>query len=244
MKKIIVGNWKMNPTSPDEVERIFSKIKKYSSKPGVEVVITPPSIFVPLLRDRGIQIGVQNAHHKKRGSFTGEISPEMAAESGCKYIIVGHSERRRVFGESNQVVNKKLKKIFETELKAILCVGESKKEKKDGMTAETIKRQLEAALSDLKFKNEKLIIGYEPVWAIGSGNPCDSETAFKMRLLIKKIISRLFSRDVAEEVRIVYGGSVDSNNCMRYVEDAKFDGLLVGGASLKPEEFSGIIKKI
>lgn len=243
--KLLIGNWKMNPTSPEEAEKIFSTVKKSPGSPDVEVVITPPSIYIPLFKDRGISLGVQNIYFEESGSFTGEISSEMARNSGCKYALVGHSERRSIFNENNTLVEKKTKAILDAGLIPIICVGETKEQKNSGKTGVTIKTQLKKALEELgKDFAGRLVVGYEPVWAIGSGNPCDTESAFKMRLLIKKTITEIFSRDFAEKTSIIYGGSVDLGNCSDYTKKAKFDGLLVGGASLTPNKFGKMIKEI
>jgi len=243
MKKLLIGNWKMNPDSPEEAEKIFSTVKKSPGSSEVEVVIMPPAIYIPLFKDRGISLGIQNIYYKKLGAFTGEISAEMAEKSGCRYALVGHSERRKIFNETDEEINKKTKKIFESGLTPVLCVGETKEEKNKEMTTKIIKKQLENALMNIDLK-EDLVIGYEPVWAIGSGKPCKPETAFRMRLLIKKTISQLFSREVADKTKVVYGGSVNLGNCNKYIEEAKFNGLLVGGASLKPNEFSKMTREI
>ncbi len=224
--KLLIGNWKMNPTDPEEAEKIFSTVKKSPGDPDVEVVITPPSIYIPLFKDRGISVGAQNIYFKDKGSFTGEISAKMIKNSGCKYVIVGHSERRNIFNETDEEVNRKVKTILKNDLIPIICVGESREEKNNGQTGKVIRNQLKKALSDID-SPKGLVIGYEPVWAIGSGKPCKPETALKMRLLIKKTVAHLFSRDVAEETLIVYGGSVNLGNCSNYTKEAKFDGFLV-----------------
>ena len=234
----------MNPSSPEEAEKIFTTVKKAPGSPTVEVVLTPPSIYIPLLKDRGMSLGVQNIHFEKEGSFTGEVSADMAKNSGCKYALVGHSERRNIFNEKDEEINKKIRKAIESGLIPIVCIGENKEEKNEGRTGKVIKEQLTKALEGLEEDIDDIIIGYEPVWAIGSGNPCDPETAFKMRLLIKKIIAQIFSRDFAEETPIVYGGSVKLGNCSDYTQKAKFNGLLVGGASLTPNKFGKMIREI
>jgi len=233
----------MNPSSGAEAEKIFSTVKKSPGSAKVEVVIIPPAIYIPLFKSRGVSLGCQNIHHRKKGAFTGEISAEMAKNSGCGYVLVGHSERRKIFKETDEDVSDKAKGAMRAGLVPIICIGETKVEKNKGKTSSVIKRQLKVALEDLDPKN-KLIVAYEPVWAIGSGNPCKPETAFKMRILIKKMISKIFEREIAEKTPILYGGSVNLGNCKNYIKEAKFDGLLVGGVSLKPKEFSKMIKEI
>ena len=245
MTKLLIGNWKMNPTDPEKAENIFSTVKKAPGSAKVEVVITPPAIYIPLLKDRGLSLGVQNIYFKNKGSFTGEVSAEMAKNSGCKYALIGHSERRNIFDETDEQVKKKTEAALEADLVPIICVGETKKQKNSGQTGAVIKSQIKEALAELNEESiENLVVGYEPVWAIGSGDPCDPETAFKMRLLIKKTLSRIFSRSFAEKTSIVYGGSVNLGNCSDYTKQAKFDGLLVGGASLTPNKFGRMIKEI
>ena len=245
MRKLLIGNWKMNPTKPEEAEKLFSTVKKSPGSPEVEIVLTPPSIYIPLFKDRGVSLGAQNIYFKSSGPFTGEISAEMAKNSGCKYVLIGHSERRNIFGETNEEVKKKTRKALDSGLVPIICVGESRKQKNEGETGKVIKRQLRGVLEELEEDEiESVIVGYEPVWAIGSGDPCDPETAFKMRLLIKKTIAQIFSREFAEETPIVYGGSVNLGNCSDYTKEAKFNGLLVGGASLTPNKFGKMIRQI
>ncbi|MGM0439221.1 MAG: triose-phosphate isomerase [Patescibacteria group bacterium] len=243
MRKLLIGNWKMNPPTPKEAEELFSTVKKSPGSPDVEVVITPPSIYIPLFKDRGISLGSQNIHYEEKGAFTGEISAKMAESSGCKYAIIGHSERRNIFKETNEDINKKVKSALDNNLVPIICVGENKEEKNNGETGKVIKKQMQEALKEVE-EPERLIIGYEPIWAIGSGSACKPEIAFKMRLLIKKTIAQMYSRDFAEKVMIVYGGSVNLGNCSQYTKEAQFDGLLVGGASLTPNKFSKMIREI
>jgi triosephosphate isomerase len=243
MKKIIIGNWKMNPNSPEAAENIFSSVKKSPASTDVETVIVPPAIYIPLFKDRGISLGIQNIHYKEKGSFTGEISAEMAKMSGCKYVLVGHSERREFFSESDELINKKIKIALQMGLIPVLCIGETKRERNDGETSKVIKSQLKKALDGVN-NDSQIIIGYEPIWAIGSGKACKPDTALRMRLLIKKTISQIFSRKVADNTLIVYGGSANLGNCQDYTQEAKFNGLLVGGASLRPNEFSKMIRQI
>ncbi len=233
----------MNPNDPEEAEKIFSTVKKSPGASDVKVVITPPAVYIPLFKDRGLTIGAQNIYFKEKGSFTGEISAKMVKSSGCKYVIVGHSERRNIFNEADKEVNKKVKIALKNDLIPIICVGETKEEKNNGKTGRVIKRQIKKAVEGLE-DPEEVVIGYEPVWAIGSGRPCSPEVAFKMRLLIKKTIAQIFSRDFAEKTPIVYGGSVKLGNCSDYTKEAKFNGLLVGGASLTPNKFGKMIREI
>ncbi len=243
MKKLLIANWKMNPETPEKAESIFSTIKKSPGSPKVEVVIIPPAIYIPLFKERGISIGAQNIYFEKKGAFTGEISPMMVKNSGCKYVLVGHSERRNIFGEEGEEVNKKMKVAIKNELVPILCVGENKVEKNNGETGKVIREQIKEALQGVN-EGKDMIIAYEPIWAIGTGNSCKPETAFKMRLLIKKTICQLFDRSYADKTPVIYGGSANLGNCKKYTEEANFSGLLVGGASLKPSQFAKMIREI
>lgn len=240
MKKLLIGNWKMNPENPKLAEDLFSAIKKAPGSTEVEVVILPPAIYIPLLKNRGITIGAQNAYFEKEGAFTGEISMQMVKNMGCKYVLIGHSERRNIFNERDEDMQKKVTAACHVGLIPIFCVGETKRQKNSGNTGKTIKDQLNL-LRELEIKD--LVIGYEPVWAIGSGDPCDAENAFKMKLLIKKMIAEIFDRDMAERTPIIYGGSVNLGNCQKYIQESKFNGLLVGGASLR-KEFGKMISEI
>lgn len=244
MKKILAGNWKMNPINSEEAEELFSSVKKSPQSPDVEVVIIPPAIYIPLFRDRGLRLGVQNLFHEAEGSYTGEISAPMAKNLGCKYAIVGHSERREYFNEDNELINKKIKACFQAGLVPILCVGEKKEERHEGKTSQVIKKQLKEAFRNIELEGENFVVAYEPIWAIGSGEACKPETAFKMRLLIKKTLTEIFSREAVEDQSILYGGSADLGNCESYTQQADFDGLLVGGASLRAKEFSKMIQQI
>lgn len=235
----------MNPSGPTEAEKIFSTVKKAPGSADVEVVLTPPAIYIPLFKERGLSLGVQNIYFKEDGAFTGEISAKMAKNSGCKYTLVGHSERRSLFNEGDEEIEKKVRSALDNEITPIICIGETSAQKNKELTGKVIKRQLRAALKAVKKEDiGNVVIAYEPIWAIGSKNPCNPEVAFKMRLLIKKRVAQKLSRDFAENTPVVYGGSVNLGNCQDYTRKAKFNGLLVGGASLKPNKFGRMIKEI
>ncbi len=260
MKTLIVANWKCNPTTLAEAKWLFDSVKKGVKKiKKAEVVVCPPSIYLSELKsqDSTLKIGAQNCFWEKEGAYTGEISALMLKNIGCQYIIVGHSERRKYFNETDEIVNKKLKSVLDAGLLPILCIGETKKERDQGKTDKVLKKQIEtdlkgiknlkATLRGVRFASSKiknLILAYEPIWAIGSGKPCDVEEAQKAGLLIKKIISNLFNIKIAEKIQILYGGSVNSKNAEGYIKEAGLDGLLVGGASLKSNEFVRIVKSV
>jgi triosephosphate isomerase len=187
----------------------------------------------------------QNCFWREKGSYTGEISPEMLKDIGCNYVIVGHSERRKILKEGDEVINKKIRKALETGLSPILCIGEEKEDKREGKTFKVLEKQLKKDLKDIKKKDlPKVIIAYEPVWAIGRGTPCEENQVMTISLFIKKTITQLANKKIAEKVKIIYGGSVGSENLLNYTKGLALDGFLVGGSSLRPKEFSKMIKEL
>ncbi len=245
---LIVGNWKMNPQNSLQVENLLQDIKnemKNFSFEQKEVVICPPFIYlsnVQHLLSNDVKLGAQNCFWEEKGAFTGEISPLQLKNLNVKYVIIGHSERRQYLGETDEMIAKKLKAVLEARLSPILCIGETKEEREAEKTAEILKHQLKNDLKDTPQAN-KLIIAYEPIWAIGTGNFCEADEALSNLLFIKKQLLKLFPKNLAEKIKILYGGSVDSKNAKAYI-DVGFDGLLVGGASLKAGEFVKILKTI
>ncbi len=246
-KKIIAANWKMYKTC-SETENFIKEFKilagNYNEK---EVVICPPftSLYVAknLLEDTPFKLGAQNLFWEKEGAYTGEVSPIMLKDLNCSYVIIGHSERRQYFSESDEMINKKIKAAFAHGLTPIFCVGEKWEERQRGMTEEIIKRQVKNGLEGLE-KNyiENLVIAYEPVWAIGTGHSAKGEDANEVARLIREIIAEMYGRDISEKIRIQYGGSVNPQNISEFLSQSEIDGALVGGASLKPESFWGIVK--
>jgi len=232
--KLIVGNWKMNPSNLAQAKRLFSLVAKgVKNLKGVRVIICPPFLYLPYFSSKNhLFLGAQNCFWEKTGAFTGEISPLMLKSLKVKYVILGHSERRRIFSETDVMVAKKIKTALDLKLKPIFCIGENLKERETGKTKIVLKKQLKGALSELKKeKLNQVILAYEPVWAIGSGYPCDAKEAKEILLFLRKFFKN----------KILYGGSVNSQNARFYLE-AGFDGLLIGGASLKAQEFIKIIK--
>lgn len=244
-KKLIIANWKMNPANKKEAGRLFEAVENGAKKAkNAEVVICPPFVYLPLLQ--GLSLGAQNVFCEKEGAFTGEISPVMLKNLGVEYVIVGHSERRINFGETDEIINKKIKAALGVKLKPIFCVGEKAGENK----AEILENQIKEGLKSIsnatlrgvrsassKFQISNLIIAYEPVWAIGTGNNCSIDETMGAALLIRKIISKLYGKKAASAVKIIYGGSVDGENAKSYLKETGMNGLLVGGASLDAEEF-------
>lgn len=234
VKPLIVANWKMNPPSQAEAKNLFDSVKRgIKNIKKAEVVICPPFIFLPILKTEG----AQDMFWEQKGAYTGEISPSMLKDFECKYVIIGHSERRKYFGETDEMINKKLKAALREKINPILCIGETKEEREQGMTESVLKRQLACGLEDIsKTRFPQIVFAYEPIWAIGTGKACDVEEAQKMGLLIRKIISK--------NARVLYGGSVNSKNAGGYIKEAGLQGLLVGGASLDAKEFIKIIKSV
>jgi triosephosphate isomerase len=237
MKHLIVANWKMNPTTHKEAEDIFEAIKNGLGGTKSEVVICPPAIYLPLLK--GLPLGAENIYYQDKGAFTGEISVGMLKDLGIEYVMIGHSERRKYFGETDEMVNKKIKKALEIGLKVIFCIGETQEEHDAGKKNEVLAHQLAEGLRDVERVNN-ISIAYEPVWAIGTGNNCSVEETKESIEFIKVTVGKLHRG----ESRVLYGGSVKSVNSGSYITDAGADGLLVGGASLIPEEFIAIIRSV
>lgn len=232
MKNLIVANWKMNPQTYKEAEDLAKDILKGAEAvKDVEVVICPPFVYLPLLKD--FTTGGQNCFYEESGAYTGEISPVMLKNLGAEYVIIGHSERRKYFNETNEAINKKIKKALELGLKVIFCVGETAEERDGGKKNEVLENQLKEGLKEIDNFSD-INIAYEPVWAIGTGNNCNVAEAKDAMEFIKNIVK--------ENTRILYGGSVKLDNSASYIKEAGYNGLLVGGASLKPDEFVNIIK--
>ena len=244
-KKVIAGNWKMNML-PDQTIRFIDELAPLVKDTKNEVILCVPytDLFYALLtaQNTNIKIGAQNMHWEESGAYTGEVSGKMLKSIGVEYVIIGHSERRAYFGETDETVNKKIKAAFANELKPIVCVGESLQEKEDGKTEEIITSQTRLALNGLNHEQVKnTIIAYEPIWAIGPGKTATSEDANNSIKAIRGQIEKIYGKDVADEVIIQYGGSVKSANAQELFMTSDIDGALVGGASLKTEEFEKIV---
>ncbi len=241
MKNLIAANWKMNPVSHKEAKALFEGIKRGAKNVKAEVVVCPPFVFLPLLK--GLTLGAQDVFFEEKGAFTGEVSGAMLKDLGVEYVIIGHSERRKYFGETDEIVNKKIKKALGAGLKIIFCIGETAKERDIGKKTEVLERQIKEGLKGiLRDALKKIAIAYEPVWAIGTGNNCSADETMSSVLFIRKSVSQIYNREIADNIRILYGGSVKSDNSGSYIKNAGANGLLVGGASLNAEEFIKIIK--
>lgn len=247
-KKIIAGNWKMN-NGINETVNLISDIKKELSGKKIlaDAIICPPFINLEtahaLLKDSSIKLGAQNLYFEESGAFTGEISASMLKSVGCEYVIIGHSERRTIFGESDQVINRKIKIAIKNGLKPIFCIGETLEEREKGVTFKVIETQITNGLKELSESElENLIAAYEPVWAIGTGRNATPQQAQEVHQFIRGLISQMYSQNFAENLVIQYGGSVKSDNAKELLSQPDIDGALVGGACLKADSFVKIIE--
>jgi triosephosphate isomerase len=242
---MIAGNWKMNTTVAEAIELVGKMRFGLDRIDNVEKVICPPFISLDALKTRlegsTIKLGAQDIHYEEKGAFTGEISPQMVADL-CDYVIVGHSERRQHFNETIEIVDKKVKAAMKVGLKPILCIGESPEENKEGKTEEVLTKQLNSPSSRLYYLGG-MVIAYEPIWAIGTGQPATGEQANKTIGFIRRHIAEEQGKNIAQEVRILYGGSVTAGNIAEFLKQPEIDGALVGGASLKASEFLSIVKQ-
>lgn len=239
---LVVGNWKMHGTESEAIRLVRQIRMGVKAIHGVEIVLAPPFTALTavhkLLRGSRLQLAAQDVHWEMEGAFTGEISPRMLRESGCRFAIIGHSERRRLFGESDQVVGRKIFAALQTGLRPILCVGESWQQRKRGEMRQVVAGQLRAALKGLnKSAIGKVEIAYEPVWAIGTGRNATPDQVSEVHCWIRSCLKKLAANKAAQSCRILYGGSVRPENAGELSKAQEVSGLLVGGASLKPRDF-------
>lgn len=252
-RPIIAGNWKMHKTVPeakDLIKAITSELvqeKRGDYLKNVEIVICPPfttlSFVYAIIKDSSIFLGAQNMYFETEGAYTGEISPLFLTDIGCKYVILGHSERRQYFKETDEIINKKLKMALKNGLIPIVCIGETLDERERGETEKVIESQFTQSLKELdieEFKN--IVIAYEPIWAIGTGETATPEMAEQVHEFIRNLIKDKYGTEIAEDCRILYGGSVKPDNIKGLMVEQDIDGGLIGGASLKPESFIEIVK--
>lgn len=244
---LIAGNWKMNCGPYDAAELLEGlKEKKSEIDENVDVLVCPPFVSIGMavkyLYDTDIQVGAQNLHFEENGAYTGEISGSMLAESGCNYVIIGHSERRQYFGETDATVNKRVHKAIEHKLAPIVCVGESLDQRKSNEHFGLVKNQVTAALHDVSEKDVlDVVIAYEPIWAIGTGETASPDQAQEMHEHIRSILAEVYDEDTAEQINILYGGSMKPGNANELLSLQDVDGGLIGGASLDADSFSEII---
>jgi triosephosphate isomerase len=244
--KAVAGNWKMNNDLNSSIN-LISEIKKNLGAKNVNVIICPPftslETAATLVKDSPIKLGAQNMYFEESGAFTGEISPSMLKSVGCEFVILGHSERRTIFGETNQVINKKIKTAVKQELKPIFCIGETLEEREKEITFKVIEAQVKEGLEGLSEADlSNLIIAYEPVWAIGTGRNATPAQAQEVHKFIRELIAKLYSAAFAEKLIIQYGGSVKPDNSKELMSQPDIDGALVGGACLKADSFLTIIE--
>ena len=245
---LIAGNWKMN-MGPAETADFFKQLDDAAQKEieGVEAAVCPPFVSLPAAfsaRKSGsaVKIGAQNIHFEDNGAFTGEISSTMLNELGCDFVILGHSERREYFGENDEIINKKVKKALADGITPIVCVGEVLDERKQDRHFDVVKTQTASSLAGLSATDaSKIVIAYEPVWAIGTGETASPEQAQEMHAFIRKEVAGLFGQDIADGVRILYGGSMKPANADELLKQPDVDGGLIGGASLKPDSFAELV---
>jgi len=246
-RPILAGNWKMHKNRAEAADLANALAAAVGTYAPADVVLCPT--FTSLesvagaIRGTRISLGAQNCHFEDQGAFTGEISPAMLKDAGCEFVIVGHSERRQFFGETDGLINKKAQALYKHGLKPIICVGETLEEREANRTSEVVSTQVRGCLNGLPAdKLPETVIAYEPVWAIGTGKTATKEQAQEVHALIRKLLTELYSKEVAEQVRIQYGGSVKPQNVRELMEQPDIDGALVGGASLDADSFASIVK--
>ena len=248
-KPLIAGNWKLFKTIPEALTLVDGLKKNLAGVSEREILVCPP--FTALyavaqaLKSSNISVGSQNIFWEKKGAFTGEVAPDMLVDAGCKYAIVGHSERRQYFGETDETVNKRMKAAFAAGLVPIVCIGEMLAEREGGTTFKVIERQIKNGIAGLSPEQAKtLVIAYEPVWAIGTGKTATPQQAEEVHAYIRKLYSQMYSETAAGSIRILYGGSVKPDNVSEIMKQPNVDGALVGGASLETESFAKLVKYI
>lgn len=248
-KPIIAGNWKMNKTLAEAKEFALAVKDAIPSKDVVDSVIGSPALFLAPMnckrKDSELQLAAQNCFWENEGAYTGETSPAALADMGIEYVIIGHSERREYFHETDEEINKKAKAIFANGMTPILCCGETLETYEAGKTAEWIEGQITAGLKDLSAEQvSSMVIAYEPIWAIGTGKSADANIADEICGVVRKTVEKLYGNEVAEKVRIQYGGSVKPENIAEYMAKENVDGALVGGASLQPDSFLALLSAV
>jgi len=244
---LIAGNWKMHNNIPESLDLVRKILYGVQNITVLDILVCPPftalkSVY-DLIKGSNIKLGAQNVHWEMKGAFTGEISPLMLKDVGCEYVIIGHSERREYFKETDDIINKKIFAALKVGLKPIVCIGEKLEERESGVTEKVLEQQITEGLKGLSNEDmENITIAYEPVWAIGTGKTATPEIANTTQSFIRNKIKEIFNENIAEKVRILYGGSVKADNAKALLEQEHIDGALVGGASLDAENFIKIIK--
>jgi triosephosphate isomerase len=245
-RPFIAGNWKMHLDRAGAVSLAAGVAKRASEFADVDIAVCPPFVYLEAvakaIAGSTVALGAQNMYHAAQGAFTGEVSPAMLVDMGCRYVILGHSERRSVFRETNEEINKKAHAAFAASLLPIVCVGEQLAEREAGQTMDVVRQQFDGSLAGLSnAQMEQTVIAYEPVWAIGTGKVATPEQAEQVHADLRKLIESRYNAEVASRVRILYGGSVKPDNARALLSQSNIDGALVGGASLKVDDFMGIV---
>ena len=245
-RPLIAGNWKMFKTCSEAVEAVGQLVKLVAMTSDIDVMIAPQfTALAPVsdvVRGSRVSLGAQNLFWETEGAYTGEISPVMLVSVGCKYVIIGHSERRQYFDETDETVNKKIKAAIKNDLVPVLCVGESEKERESKETFSVLDKQVKKGIEGFSSDDlEMLVIAYEPVWAIGTGKTATTDQAQEAHQFLRSVLEKSFGNMLAKSIRILYGGSVKPNNIAELMTMPDIDGALVGGASLDPETFSKIV---
>lgn len=244
--QVISGNWKMN-TEKKQAEALSSEIAKHNTRTDVKIILFPPAIHIEAVQQHiqasPVELGIQNIYSEESGAYTGELSAQMCADYHCNHVLIGHSERRVLFNETNQLLNKKIHTALNHHLQVTYCVGETNSEREENKTFQVIATQLEEGFKELSEKQaSQLIIAYEPVWAIGTGKVASPEQAQEVHAFIRKTVSNRFNASIATTIPIQYGGSVKPENTRDLLSQPDIDGALVGGASLKSVSFNAIIQ--
>ncbi len=244
-RTVIAGNWKMNNT-PSQALKLIEELKPLVAGADCDVVVCVPYVdllvVIAACKDSNIKVGAQNLHFEPKGAYTGEVSADMLKEIGAEYVVIGHSERREYFGETDETVNKKVHAALNAGITPILCCGESLSQREDGVTGEWVRSQIKIALKGITAAQVKnIIIAYEPIWAIGTGKTATSDQADEVCGIIRQVLAELYDADTAESVTIQYGGSMNAGNCAELLSKYHVDGGLIGGASLKAPDFSTIV---
>ncbi|MFN3385166.1 MAG: triose-phosphate isomerase [Candidatus Thermochlorobacter sp.] len=248
-RKFVAGNWKMNKTVAGSIALASEVLRHLGTDLPCEVALAPTFVSLEVvhqvIKGTPIKLAAQNCHYENEGAFTGEISAEMLKSVGCDYVILGHSERRQYFGETDTIINRKVKKVLSESMHAILCVGETLEEREQNRTEAVVEAQIRGCLEGVSANDmQRVVIAYEPVWAIGTGKTATPEQAEEVHRFIRRLISTMYEAEVAENLTIQYGGSVKGSNAKELFAMPNIDGGLIGGASLRAEEFAQIVKSI
>jgi len=246
-KLFVAGNWKMNTSRAQAVALAQALIERIGSQEAVDTAVCPPFVYLEavavVISDSRIDLGAQNMFYEDNGAYTGEVSGAMLTDAGCRYVILGHSERRHIIGETDEIINRKIIKALSDGLDVIFCVGELLTEREARQTPDVVRRQVRVGLEGVTRSDmESVTIAYEPVWAIGTGRTATPEQAQEVHAMIRELIARTYDGNLAESIRIQYGGSVKPSNAAELLHQADIDGALVGGASLKAEDFAAIVQ--